>query len=122
MLQWYLIEELLLNDNVPLLIVLCFWHNISETVSLSPDVCSDSFVLAGIVWFSSSVMIAVIMKAERSRFRDRKGDPRLCCAAGMMLSTWQPCFRQGPEVQQLCSGSFEAVPIPVAFAYWMDVC
>lgn len=31
MLQWYLIEELLLNDNVPLLIVLCFWHNIPET-------------------------------------------------------------------------------------------
>ncbi|RMC14160.1 hypothetical protein DUI87_09250 [Hirundo rustica rustica] len=42
MLQWYLIEELLLNDNIPVLIVLCFWHNIPKTVSLSPDVCSDS--------------------------------------------------------------------------------
>lgn len=63
MLQWYLIEELLLNDNIPMLIVLCFWHNIPETVSLSPDVCSDSLVLAGIVWFLLRVVIAVILKA-----------------------------------------------------------
>lgn len=49
--QWYLIEELLLKDNVPVLIVLCSWHNILSTVNLSPGVCSDSSALAGIVWF-----------------------------------------------------------------------
>lgn len=81
MLQWYLIEELLLNDNIPVLIVLCFWHNILRTVSLSPDVCSDSSVLAGIVWFLLGVMVAVVLKAGEDWTYGQKGGYKasLCC-------------------------------------------
>lgn len=79
-------------------VVLCFWHKNPETVSLNPDVCSDNFVIAA----TCLVLVASHESSDAESWVGlgaEKGDTRLSCAAGGMLSALQTTC---PGVWELC--------------------
>ena len=91
-----------------MLIVLCFWHNNPETVSLSPDVCSDSFAIAA----TCLVLVEGHDSSDAESWKEEvglgmeRGDTRLSCAVGGMLGVLQTAC---PGVWELCSGCFYAL-------------
>lgn len=100
----------------PLWIVLCFWHNNPESVSLSPDVCSDSFVIAAaclVVAVSSAVFrMTVMLKAgERGWAWGRKGRTQ---GLVVQLGEWLACCKPpAPE----CGSCVQDVSVLSSFGF-----
>lgn len=89
-------------------IMLCFWHNNLGTVSLSPDVCSDSCVMG-------TTCLVLVTSRDSSDAESWRGGVGLGTEVGtqgsvvLLEGCSGHCRPRCPRVQELRSGRFRAL-------------